>query len=147
MTAIPISSKAAAPPAAYHIQNPAAAVHYRIEFIQNGGVFFADQEGNFVRPLAGHCPGNGVGGVVQDFRRLEDLRLLHGQGFDISVVVELAQHGAHAVIPEAPGVVGGGDEAAAQGVHLRQGTDHTGVTEVIGKGPAGEAGAGRGITA
>ena len=42
-------------------------------------------------------------------------------------------------------MVGGGNEAAAQGVHLCQGADLAGVAEVVGKLAAGEAGAGGGL--
>ena len=78
----------------------------------------------------------------EELRRLEDAGLLHGPGLHQPVVVELAEGGAHAVEAQAAGVVGGGDEAAAQGVHLRQGADHAGIAEVIGEFSAGEAGAG-----
>ena len=60
----------------------------------------------------------------------------------IAVVVELGDDGAHAVVAQAAGVVGRGDEAGAQGVHLGQGADHAGVAEVIGKLAPGKAGAG-----
>ena len=46
------------------------------------------------------------------------------------------------MVAQAAGVVGRGDEAAAQRVHLRQRADHAGVAEVVGEFAAGEAGAG-----
>ena len=49
------------------------------------------------------------------------------------------------MVPQAAGVVGGGDEARAQGVHLGQGADLAGVAEVVGEFAAGEAGAGGGL--
>ena len=73
---------------------------------------------------------------------LKDLGLLHAGGLNEAVVVELADHRAHAVVPQAAGMVGRGDEAGAQGIHLGQGADHAGVTEVIGKLAPGKAGAG-----
>ena len=77
--------------------------------------------------------------------RLKDLGLLHTGGLNEAVVVELADHRAHAVVPQAAGVVGRGDEAGAQGVHLGQGADHARVAEVIGELAPGEAGAGGGL--
>ncbi len=62
---------------------------------------------------------------------LKDLGLLHRGGFHVAVVIQLAQDRAHAVIPQAAGVVGRGDEAAAQGVHLGQRTYLSGITEII----------------
>ena len=49
------------------------------------------------------------------------------------------------MIAQAACVVGGGNEPAAQGVHLGQGADHAGVAEVIGVLAPGEAGAGGGF--
>ena len=40
-------------------------------------------------------------------RRFKDLRLLYGGGLHQPVVVELGQGGAHAVVAQAAGVVGG----------------------------------------
>ena len=78
-------------------------------------------------------------------RGLEHARLLYGARLHISVVVELAKHAAHAVEAQTAGVVGGGDEAAAERVHLRERADLAGVTEVVGVNAAGEAGAGGGL--
>ena len=83
-------------------------------------------------------PGELLGG-------LEDLGLLHGHGFHVPVMVQLGEDAAHAVIPQAAGVVGRGNEVAAQGVHFCQGAHHAGVAEVIGKLATGETGAGGGL--
>ena len=48
-------------------------------------------------------------------------------------MVQLGEDAAHAVIPQTAGVVGRGNEVAAQGVHFCQGAHHAGVAEVIGK--------------
>ena len=45
------------------------------------------------------------------------------------------------MVAQAAGVVGGGDEAAAESVHLGQRADPAGVAEVVGEHAAGEAGA------
>ena len=74
--------------------------------------------------------------------RLEHLGLLDRHGLHQPVSVELGEHGAHAVVAQPAGVVGGGHKAAAQRVHFGQGADLAGVAEVVGKAPAGKAGAG-----
>ena len=71
--------------------------------------------------------------------------LLHGHGLHVPVVVQLGEDAAHAVIPQTAGVVGRGNEVAAQGVHFCQGAHHAGVAEVIGKLAPGETGAGGGL--
>ena len=76
---------------------------------------------------------------------LEDLGLLNGGGLHESVVVELGQDRVHAVVAQTARVVGGGDETAAQGVHLGQGADHARVAVVVGELTAGKAGAGGGL--
>ena len=83
-------------------------------------------------------PGELLGG-------LEDLGLLHGHGLHVAVMVQLGEDAAHAVIPQTAGVVGRGNEVAAQGVHFCQGAHHAGVAEVIGKLATGETGAGGGL--
>ncbi len=82
-------------------------------------------------------------GAREHLRRGEHGGLLHGDGFHISVVVELGQDGAHAVVAQAARVVGGRDEAAAERIHLRQRADLAGVAEVVRETSAREAGAGR----
>ena len=62
---------------------------------------------------------------------LEYVCLDSGNSLHITVVVELGQDGAHAVIAETACVVGSGDEVTAQSVHLSHGADLTGVGEVI----------------
>ena len=57
-------------------------------------------------------------------------------------MVELGEDGAHAVVAQAAGVVGGGDEAAAKGIHPGQGGDPAGVAEIVGVLAPGEGGAG-----
>ena len=49
---------------------------------------------------------------------LKHAGLLHAAGLHQAVVVELAQDAAHAVVAQAACVVGAGDEAGAQSVHL-----------------------------
>ena len=49
------------------------------------------------------------------------------------------------MVPQATGVVGGGNEAAAQGVHFRQGTYPTGVAEIVAELASGQTGAGGGL--
>ena len=73
------------------------------------------------------------------------LGLLHGHGLHVPVMVQLGEDAAHPVIPQATGVVGRGNEVAAQGVHFCQGAHHAGVAEVIGKLAPGETGAGGGL--
>ena len=60
-------------------------------------------------------------------------------------MVQLREDGAHAVVAQAARVVGRGDEAAAERVHLRQRADHAGVAEVIREHAARQAGAGGGL--
>ena len=60
-------------------------------------------------------------------------------------MIQLGDDAAHAVIAQAAGVVGGGDEAVAQSVHLGHGADHAGVAEVILEHAAGQTGAGGGL--
>ena len=57
-------------------------------------------------------------------------------------MIQLGDDAAHAVVAQAAGVVGRGDEAVAQRVHLGHGADHAGVAEVILEHAAGQAGAG-----
>ena len=83
-------------------------------------------------------PGKLLGGF-------KHLGLLHGHGLHVAVVVQLGEDAAHAVIPQTAGVVGRGNEVAAQGVHFCQGAHHAGVAEVIGKLAPGETGAGGGL--
>ena len=64
-------------------------------------------------------------------RCLEDLSLLIGSGLDKPIIIKLRDDAAHAVITETACVVGRRNEAAAQGVHLRQRADLTGVAEII----------------
>ena len=71
---------------------------------------------------------------------LKDAGLLHAGGLHQAVVVELAEDAAHAVVAQAARVVGAGDEAGAEGVHLGQRADHAGIAEVVDKFAAGEAG-------
>ena len=71
--------------------------------------------------------------------------LLHAAGFHQAVVVELAQDAAHAVVAQTACMVGTGDEAGAQGVHLGQRADHASVAEVVDELAAGEAGAAGGF--
>ena len=78
-------------------------------------------------------------------RRLKDLCLLYRTGLHQPLMVQLGEHGAHAVVPKTSGVVGGGNEVAAQSVHFGQGADLAGVTEVVCEFAAGEAGAGGGL--
>ena len=49
------------------------------------------------------------------------------------------------MVPQAAGVVGGGNEAAAQGVHFRQGAYPTGVAEIVAEPASGQTGAGGGL--
>ena len=100
----------------------------------------------------GHPDGMGALGCGQDalhpgkvLRSLEDLRLFHTDGLHEPLMVEFRQGGAHAVVAQAPCVVGGGDEAAAKSVHFGQRADHAGVAEIIGVHAPGEAGAGGGL--
>ena len=81
----------------------------------------------------------------EKLRRLEHLRLLHGRGLHVAVVVELRERAAHAVEAQAAGVVRRGDEGAAERVHLRQRADHARVAEVIGEPAAREARAALGL--
>ena len=62
--------------------------------------------------------------------------------FHQAVVVELGEHGAHAVVAKAACMVGGRDEVAAEGVHLGKRAHHAGVAEVVGVDAACEARAG-----
>lgn len=78
----------------------------------------------------------------EQLRRLEHGGLLHAASFQHTVVVQLADDAAHAMIPQAAGVVGGGDKAVAQGVHLGHGADLAGVAEVVFEHATGQAGAG-----
>ena len=78
----------------------------------------------------------------KDRRRLKHLGLGEGTRLHIAVVVELGENRAHAVVAQAARVARGGDEAAAQGVHLRQRADLARVAEVIGKAAARKARAG-----
>ena len=80
--------------------------------------------------------------ACEHFSCFEDIGLLDGNSFHKTVVVELGENGAHAVIAQAACVVRRRDEIAAQRVHLGERADHTGVAEVIGVNAAGEAGAG-----
>ena len=79
----------------------------------------------------------------EQLRRLEYGGLLHAARLQKAVVVQLGDDAAHAVVAQAAGVVGGGDEAVAQRVHLRHGADLAGVAEVVAEHAAGQAGAGR----
>ena len=72
----------------------------------------------------------------------EDFGLLDGNSFHQAVVVELGEHGAHAVIAKAACVVGSRDEVAAQCVHLGERAYHSGVAEVVSVNAASEARAG-----
>ena len=74
--------------------------------------------------------------------RLEHLGLFIGHRLQIAVMVQLGEDGAHAVVAQAAGVVGRGDEPAAQGVHPGQRGDAAGVAEVVGIPPAGQGRAG-----
>ena len=74
--------------------------------------------------------------------RLKDLGLLDGDRLHIAVMIQLRQDGAHAVIAQAAGGVGGGDEGGAERIHLRERADHAGVAEVVGVDAAREARAG-----
>ena len=78
----------------------------------------------------------------EQLRRLEHGGLLHAARLQIAVVVQLADDAAHTVVAQAAGVVGGGDEAVAQRVHLGHGTDLAGVAEVVAEHAPGQAGAG-----
>ena len=71
--------------------------------------------------------------------------LLHAAGGHITVMIQLGEDGAHAVIAQAARMVGRRDEVAAQGVHLCQRADHSGVTEIIHIFAAGQARAGSGL--
>ena len=71
------------------------------------------------------------------------IRLNVAARFDQTVIVELAERGTHAMIAQTARMVGGGDIAAAQGIHLRQRAHHARITEIISVFAAGEAGAGR----
>ncbi|CAN4043688.1 Transcription initiation factor TFIIIB, partial [Dysosmobacter welbionis] len=68
----------------------------------------------------------------------KDLCLLYRTGLHQPLMVQLGEHGAHAVVPQTSGVVGGGNEVAAQSVHFGQGADLAGVTEVVCEFAAGE---------
>ena len=72
----------------------------------------------------------------------KDFGLLDGNSFHQAVVIELGEHGAHAVVAKAAGMVGSGDEVASQRVHLGQRAHHTGVAEVISVDAACETRAG-----
>ena len=76
---------------------------------------------------------------------LEHVRLHDGARLDQSLIVQLGQNAAHAVIAQAAGVVRRGNEAAAQRVHLLKRAHAAGVAVVVGVHAAGEAGAGRGL--
>ncbi len=78
-------------------------------------------------------------GAGEGFSRFKHPGLGHGDGAHHLVVIQLGQDGAHAVIPQAAGVVRGGNEVGTQGVHLRQRAHHAGVAEVVGVDAAGEA--------
>ena len=80
-------------------------------------------------------------------RRVEHLALLHCDGAQIAVVIELGDDGAHAVISESARMVGRGHEAAAQRVHFRKGSDLGGVAEVIGELAARQRRTARGLDA
>ena len=88
--------------------------------------------------------GGGQDGLVlgKKDRRLKDPGLLVGHRLHIAVVVQLGEDGAHAVVPQAAGVVGRGDEPAAQGVHPGQRGHVAGVAEIVGVPPPGQGGAG-----
>ena len=66
------------------------------------------------------------------FGRLEDVGLLHGDGLHVTIVLEFGDDGAHAVVAQAAGVVGGGQKAAAQCVHLDERAGLARVGEVVG---------------
>ena len=78
-------------------------------------------------------------------RRLEDLGLLDARRAQIPVVIELGEHGAHAVIAQPARVVGRGHEPAAQRVHLGKGGDARRIAEVVGVLAAREGGAACGL--
>ena len=80
------------------------------------------------------------------YRGLEHIHLAHRARFvDITVVVELAEDGAHAVISEPARVRRRRHEAAAQRVHLRKRRHPARVAEVVGELAAGERGTAHGL--
>ena len=74
-------------------------------------------------------------------RRLKYRSLFHTDGPHQALVIQLGQNRAHAMVAQAARVVGGRNETAAQGIHLGQGTYHTGITEIIGVSASCQAGA------
>ena len=81
----------------------------------------------------------------EQLRGFEDVGLLNGDGFHVTVVVELGEDRAHAVVAETAGVVGAGDEAGAEGIHLCERSDLTGVAEVVGELASRQGRAGGGL--
>ena len=78
-------------------------------------------------------------------RRRKNARLLNCARFHQTVVIQLRERRAHAVVAKTARVVGRRNEAGAERVHLCQRADHAGVAEVIGESAAREARAGRGL--
>ena len=75
----------------------------------------------------------------------EYVGLQDGHGFEQAVCLELGEDGAHAVVAQASGVIGAGDEAVAEGVHLRERAGLARIGEVVGEAAAREAGAAGGL--
>ena len=75
----------------------------------------------------------------------EDGGLFDGDGLHLAFGVQFGEDGAHAVVAEAAGMVGGRDEIAAERVHLGERADMARVAEVIGVFAAREARAGGGL--
>lgn len=69
---------------------------------------------------------------------LEDVGLLHGNGLHVTIVLEFGDDGAHAMVAQAACMVGGGQKAAAQRVHLDERAGLARVGEVVGILAAGE---------
>ena len=58
-------------------------------------------------------------------------------------MIQLGEHGAHAVIAQAAGMVRRRDKAAAKGVHFGKRANLSGIAEIIHIFSPGQAGAGR----
>ncbi len=93
--------------------------------------------------MAGLGRGENAFDARKILRCLKDARLLNCARFHESVVVELRERRAHAVVAKTARVVGRRNEAGAERVHFCQRADHAGVAEVVGESAAREARAGR----
>ena len=97
---------------------------------------FGDALGEGVGRFGGGHDAFGAGEL--DARR-ETLRLRFGDGLHEAELVDVADEGRHAVVAEPTGVDGVGHEVVTEGVHLHERRESSGVAEVVGVVPTGEA--------